>query len=559
MLVMGIHLFLLPIETKAGKKLDIAVVYMTSNNLPNENVFLWEATFSAFDEGIQLFDVHEVEVEKILEFDVLVFIGEQKGEIPRKFRESVKDFTGITIAFGYNSTQLVPYQDWEIKGEEGMRELDGELLPVVQQIVHMVPPKEAEVLAVANTLNGQLPFIVQNGPHAYIASTTIGQAEKFAVSRAIYTLLNIEVPQQHPAYIQLVDISPISSPKIVQEAGAYLIQRGIPFYLAITPVYVNHETGERMLLSENNELVEVLQELQAKGGMIIAHGYENVYRLGNSSEDAEFWDLAYDQKITTHNIEVLVSPIKSLSSFTSKKAYETYLKNLDEVEASYIAKKEEMAIENLVENELYPLAFKVPNYAMSSNGYHVTANYFTSIFGYLQLSDTNWKVTNTPLFISNPVITGGMILYPETVGFVNSELEDPLEDIKNSVNQLKTVPGAVLGGAYPSEITPKELKEIIDFIEGIGPVDWLDLRETSQYVQTNHIEIKQEVGKPIQILSTITNNDALVKRIKNQPFEAALWGMVLVVVLFILAFLTYISTLRLRLRRRLFEEREHNG
>lgn len=49
------------------------------------------------------------------------------------------------------------------------------------------------------------------------------------------------------------------------------------------------------------------------------------------------------------------------------------------------------AIEDLTSSGLYPLAFEAPHYTMSDYGYQIASQYFTSIFGQVQLSSTTWK------------------------------------------------------------------------------------------------------------------------------------------------------------------------
>ena len=529
---------------------------MTSDDLPNENVYLWEATFSAFAEDIQLVAANQIDEAILHDADVLVFIGDERGVVPQLLQENVKAFKGRVIAFGHNAEQLQPYTEWSFNGEETIRTLDGQSLPTTRSIIHAVPPSESEILSVGETLNGQIPFIIQKGLHAYIASTSIGTAEKFAVSSLIYTLLNLQPPTTHPAYIRLEDISPITDPKLVKEAGDYLADRNIPFYMAMIPVYVNSETGEQIFLSENKELVQVLQNLQSRGGMIIAHGYTHSYRADETGEGFEFWDVEFNQKITTIESDEPSFPLQAQSGFLTKEAYETYMNEIDEIEKQYINQKQTKSIEHLVDNGLYPIAFEAPHYTMSSSGYQITSTYFSSIFGQIQLSDDDWEVMNSPLFTSTPAIMSDMIFYPETIGFVDPELENPLEEMEEAIEQLKRVPGSMIGGFYHPYIGIDYLPEMVGLIESVGNIEWLDLRETSQLVETNHVTIKQEPGKLLQISSTISRADRLLQKLKDYPFEASLWIMAIVVTLFIFAFFIYISRLRVRLRKRLFEERE---
>lgn len=532
---------------------------MTSDDLPSANVHLWEATFSAFTDELQLIPANQINSVTVQNHDVLVFIGEERGVIPQEMQESIKQFKGRMIAFGHNAEQLEPYATWHFSGEEKMRTLDEHSLPTALSVMQFRPPSQSEILSVGRTLEEEIPFIAQEGQYAYIGSTSIGMAEKIAVSRSIYKLLDEEPPKSHPAYIRLEDISPITDPRLVKEAGDYLAERGIPFYMAIIPVYVNSETGEKVFLSENKELIQVLLDLQKRGGMVIAHGYTHAYRLEETGEGFEFWDVELNQKITTVQSDEPSFLLKRQSTFPTQEAYELYINEMDWIEEQYINLKQTQSIEQLGKMGLYPLAFEAPHYTMSSSGYRVTSSYFSSIFGQLQLSDEDWEVMNTPLFLSNPAIASGMTLYPETIGFVDPSLADPLADMEVAIEQLKTVPGSMIGGFYHPYIGLEYLPEMVELIESVGNIEWLDLRETSQLVETKHMTIKQEAGKSLEISSTISRMDSFLQQLKERPFEASLWIMALVVALFILAFFIYISGLRVRLRKRLFEERKHIG
>lgn len=94
----------------------------------------------------------------------------------------------------------------------------------------------------------------------------------------------------------------------MKETGEYLAEKGIPFYMALIPVYVNSETGEQVQLKDSKKLVKVLQHLQSLGGMVIAHGYTHTYRHTETGEGFEFWDSINNQKISS--ISASDEPIK---------------------------------------------------------------------------------------------------------------------------------------------------------------------------------------------------------------------------------------------------------
>ncbi len=58
----------------------------------------------------------------------------------------------------------------------------------------------------------------------------------------------------------------MSDETLLYEAGAYLHKRHIPFILAVIPVYLNPENGEKVYLADKPKMVSVLKKLQQMGG-----------------------------------------------------------------------------------------------------------------------------------------------------------------------------------------------------------------------------------------------------------------------------------------------------
>src|SRR5690606_34421167 len=97
-----------------------------------------------------------------------------------------------------------------------------------------------------------------------------------------------------------------------------------------------------------------------------------------------------------------------------------------------------------------------------------------------QLSDENWEVMNAPVFISKPFILNHMTLYLETIGYIDPTLADPFAEMEESIKRLQEVPGSVIGGFYHPYIGMDYLPQMVEMIESIPNVEWLDLTETAQ-------------------------------------------------------------------------------
>ena len=89
----------------------IAMVYMTSDDLPNADVYFLEATLSAFADEMLLVSASKIDPATIQQSDVIVFVGNEPGIVPQSLKEVIQQYKGDIIAFGHNVEQLPPYDE----------------------------------------------------------------------------------------------------------------------------------------------------------------------------------------------------------------------------------------------------------------------------------------------------------------------------------------------------------------------------------------------------------------------------------------------------------------
>ncbi|MBK3494631.1 DUF2334 domain-containing protein [Viridibacillus sp. YIM B01967] len=538
---------------------NIVMAYETPDGFASVDTLFLESVFAGMTDQVHLMHIKQVTADTLKNADVMVFVGESKGKLPKEFITAINNFKGHLIVFGNNAEQLPQFEKWQFRGKQSLRTLDGKALLKVSNIIEVKPPKDSDVIVGGADLNTIYPVIVKDGRTSYIAKTSFRSEDRYILSRELYRLLDIQPPATHMAYIRLEDISPNSDPKLVKETGEYLAEKGIPFYMAVTPVYVKSETGEQLQLKDNKKLVKVLRNLQKSGGMVIAHGYTHTYRYTEKGTDFEFWDAINDQKIASVNPEEAPKTVKNRADFTTEKEYEQHLKKIDAIERRYIEDKMNLSIEKLTEVRLYPISFEAPQYAMSSTGYEVIAEQFTSTFGQIQLSNDTHKIMGSPLKIGKPALLEGMTLYPETIGYIDPSKSNPLEDMEKAIKKVQEVPGAVIGGFYHTYLGVEYLPNMVRLMETVPNLEWLDLRKTTQTVQSEKVVIQQKPNEELQVTSQINWTDKIQQRLKERPFEMVLWILAIVVALFVTAFFMYVVRLRAKLRKRLFEERNFNG
>ncbi|MFD1928825.1 DUF2334 domain-containing protein [Sporosarcina siberiensis] len=543
----------------AEEKPDILFIYTSERERVDENIQMLDMTFSAFAENQHVVSAEDFTTDLLHGKKVVVFVGDFEMKLPSLLIQEMDRYKGKFVVIGYNGNQFKAFNEWQFQEEVQIRTLNNKSLAVPMSLVDVTPPEGSELIEEGSSLTTQHPYIVKKGRLTYIASSAFDRDQKYVLSKRMYQIMDVEEPTVHPAYIRLEDISPVSDYKLVKKTGDYLADRGIPFYLAVIPVYVNNENGEKIHMKSNRKLVAVLQYLQSRGGIIIGHGYTHSYRYEETGEGFEFWDDQLNQKISTERTDKLPKPLRKRESFRSDQEYRVFTNEIDAIEKGYIETKHKKAIEELTDSGLYPLAFEAPHYTMSSNGYKVTSNYFTSIFGQVQLSDEDWEIMDAPLFVSKPSILSGMTLYPETIGYANPEIEDPLEVTKIAVKELKEVPGSMVGGFYHPYLGLEHLQEMLDLIHSVGNIEWLDLSTEEQLVQTNQVVLHQQANGELLVESKRNNWNRFLENVIDKPFDAILWGLSVIVFVFIIAFFIYIVNLRAALKKRLFRERDFSG
>ncbi|MDX8046440.1 DUF2334 domain-containing protein [Gracilibacillus sp. S3-1-1] len=546
------------IDTHSLDQRDVTLIYHEPDELAQANVYFLDSTLSGLFQHVQVMELDKLDKSDIAKADIVMIylpkaIDEEKLSI-------FEDVSGMVVGIGAGATTLPAFTGWQFNKDIIIDQLDETYLTYPESVVVVEDPEpeQVEVVAEGRRFDKTYQVIVKNEEQGFIGLDSLLADGEEVISRIIFDLLDIEKPSTHPAYIRLEDISPVSDPKLVQEAGNYLLDRGIPVYLATIPVFVDSNSGVQVTLEERPELLKVLQELVDKGAYIISHGYTHSYRYSETGEGFEFWDTELNQPITTVDQHEHPVKLKSVDEFSNLQAYETYIAQFKEIEQEYVEMKLENSVHYLTKIGLAPIAFEAPHYTMSSNGYRVTSNYFSAIFGQIQASDVNWELMVAPMFISRPSVLHGMTLYPETIGYVNdTAYTDPITVMEQRIEEVLEVPGSVLGGFYHPYLGIEYLEEMVRLLEQVPNLEWIDLSQSDNHVKTDLVEVTTSGGDiEVQQLAPFPKEKKnWLNKIEEAPFEFALWVIVVVTALFIGLFTIHLSTLRLRYRKRLFRER----
>lgn len=533
---------------------NVLIVYYGEDDMTLGNTVFLDATLSGLFQHVQLQSTANTTAEDLAQADIIVLYSATEVPITQPIFQSIATTQKELFVIGPAVTQLPQYQDWQFNGEVRIRSIEDKPLSYSMDVVNVTHAPQAKVLASGYHYGDEYPVILQQGKHSFSAITQFYENEKYVFTTSLYGLFDLEEPTKHLGYIRLEDVSPSADPQLVWQAGDYLLSRGIPVYIALIPVYLDPTTKKEILIDDVPQLKEVLDTLVKRGAMIISHGYTHTYRDDETGEGFEFWDSIHNQPITTVDWQAEPTILQQQQSFANEEQYTQYMAPFKEIEKQYIDTKLTNAIHQLTTWGYAPIGFEAPHYTMSSHGYMIASQYFNAIFGQIQISDKNWHRMTAPLLVSQPTILSGMTFYPETIGFVDNSVPNPMQEMAKKIEDVSDVPGAMLGGFYHPYLGIEQLKEMVALMEAVPNLEWLDMAVQPVNVTTPYVSITTNDGEII-VKQDLNWRYRITEAWQNNPGEIILWAIVIITALFVSLFLVHIATMRFYYRKRLFEER----
>ncbi|KEO81316.1 polysaccharide deacetylase family protein [Tumebacillus flagellatus] len=348
----------------------------------------------------------------------------------------------------------------------------------------------------------------------------------FAIADSLFDFFGAEVEPKHEAYVRIEDIHPERDPEEIRKIVEFLHGEGVPFLLAVIPIY--QSGGERVTLTDRPELVKALQEAQASGGTIVQHGTTHQYYASETGEGYEFWD------------SIRKGPIPD--------------------EDRYVTDKLELGLQTLLANKLYPVAFEPPHYAMTRHGYEITARYYSTVVGNLQITDTSFVTTEPPYSILHSY-QGGLTFYPENGGYVSGDEPTVIPEMLANLRKVEIVRRSQSGVFFHSYLPLDDLKRLVKGMKE-QHLAFFNLRAHSNQVRTPWGTITTQDGKlqtDVKLPGAQPTRQAAPSSTEQKLSNFVAWGVVSVVTTVIAVFLIQVRLLRRRRRARLFEERMEGG
>ncbi|MGM8213102.1 DUF2334 domain-containing protein [Virgibacillus sp. W0430] len=553
------------LEDLQNNEIHLLLIYSNDKNVESEQIKKLDMLLHHFTANVKIVSDADISAHELETATHIFYYGEDKKTVDGSVRSLFQKVRSKpTIFMGENIEQLIKHDLFQQNSEvyiNGVQEKLGTnnrtFLSNPLKMKEISTTSEGQVMLYGYKDTQTFPLLVQKGSDFIITVDLTDREVINILAEALHDMLPNDHTDVHVAYLRLEDIHPMSDPDRLLEIGKYLNKRNIPYILVVIPVYITPGTGDRVHFTDSPKLVEVLHYMQETGGTVISHGYTHQYRDSETGEGFEFWDVENGQFIIQSDPAHDIEQILPSSQFPSKVDYLNYIRPLKEKENDYISARLEYSIYELVSHRLYPLAFEAPHYTMSQQGYSIVGNYFSTIFGQIQLSDDNWEIMDAPPFISSGSFLNGMQLYPETIGYVNPDLSQPFLDMEKKLKQTMIVRDGVIGGFYHPYLGLEYLSELLDVYEQIPNLTWLDLKRTSNYVEADNVHLSSsELGK-MHVENTLKPWDLFFERNHFTAVEMILWAVTIVVCVFLLLFFIFTLYLRIQLKKRLFKERRN--
>ncbi|QHJ71813.1 polysaccharide deacetylase family protein [Planococcus halotolerans] len=501
--LLGVFLALIPWQNAAAdeemssSEPKVLILYHAEEQTQKEELTILDLLVGHFSSKITIQSIEEAAAEYDKgDYTHVIYFGlakrsltEEELFIVDQYEDIKKMFIGNFFEY-FKDAQNLSIRDYrKIEAVSG----DGIMIQLKEEkdmmLVNSVDTMEVLYEGVAS--DGDYPLIFKNGDVYYVAANSITGRLSDAVGESLFDFFEADkFPPQK--LIRLEDIHPRSDPKLLKQVGDYLAERDIPYAVTVIPVYTNPETGDRIHLSQAMELVDVLKEMQENGASLIQHGYLHQYRKDETGEGFEYWDVDNDRPIyQSHDAKV-----KLREDFASDEEYRDFVRNVGvSYEQDYIYSSIVNGVKEMTAEGLYPIAFEAPHYSMSQTGYKELSMYFTTYVGQIQISDRTYNGTYSPVYESEPAGLHGMKVIPETLGYINPENPNAVEELIEEADYVEQFSDSYLSFFYHPYLGIETFEKVMEKMQKFDQYEWVDLKERDHKTEVNGIVVETAAGE----------------------------------------------------------------
>ncbi|HDR7793632.1 TPA: polysaccharide deacetylase family protein [Bacillus luti] len=482
-----------PISAQTVEKSKTLILYSSNDDQITSDIQILDTEVGHFTNNITIKSIQQLaEITDISSYTHVIYMGEKQEELSNEAKEFLETFQGPLLVIGQNIEQLsnrfsfITSKNEDVKADKityPTRKLKNTLEE--ERLIKQLDTN-GTILAHALKGNNTYPLIVQQNNSYYVATSNLFDWISYYIGETLFSYFG-QKPETNKtlAYLRLEDVHPAADINQLQDIAELLKEKKIPYMMTVIPVYTDPGTGKTIHLKDKPKLVQLLRSMQDDGAAIIMHGYTHQFYDSETGEGFEFWDVKTDQPIRQPKHE---KP-KTKNDFPNIEAYNQYVKKGEEFEEKYTTDHIEKGIQELVDAKLYPVAFEAPHYTMSQKGYEILSRYFSTYVGQLQLSDTTWKSMHSPAYRSTPTFLHGMKLMPETVGFIEEDTPQVIAQMKERAVSVAKLSDGIIGAFYHPYLGVKPLKEVLQDLESIPNIEWIDLQKETNEVKMKDIHI----------------------------------------------------------------------
>lgn len=255
----------------------VLVIYSSETGEMDEYQRALDLYIGHFTTNMIFKNVKEVGSKDLVGITHLFYYGQVEERLPLSLLDEIKMYPGYFIAIGHNSEQLgghfsfvKPLNKQVIDSLVNNRGSEDIQVISPEYIVNTEPTNESEILLEGShrLSNTTFPIVVKNEKHYYIALDNLSGDQEVWLGEIFHEIFKQNHEAKNPAYIRLEDIHPLVNPLSLKQITDELHERGIPYMMAVIPVYTNPETGQQFHFSDSPKLLKVLKEAQKKGGVL---------------------------------------------------------------------------------------------------------------------------------------------------------------------------------------------------------------------------------------------------------------------------------------------------
>ncbi len=380
--------------------------------------------------------------EEIEKADALFILAAYNSILPpspllKSIEERKKNPEKITCFIGtppwlkrsdkYKIFTYVSYKGWKYRGDYGIYPLEMNFQEPIAFLESGEKGKRIPLISKEKNL-----WIVQGFPFFDVHS--------WILADALHDILGVYHTRRKSVFLRLEDVNPSYTEaelKKLNDCINYLYSQGVPYTIAVYPVFINYKEGEAITLLQNEKLILLLKKAERMGGSIIMHGTSHQYREV-SGEGSEFWDMLKDKPLPN--------------------------------EKEYFNRRMRYGLWLFKKAGLTPLFFESPHYNLPLSLQKEMHMYFSTILGELMINNKTYKTTQTIPFIVYKTYTG-LTLLPEQLGYIAAGDKDAsIKSIEERAIELEHIvrDPMVCFFYHPYLDGDKPLRELIPFFRDHG-------------------------------------------------------------------------------------------